>query len=155
MAVAATKIQTHWDWQRIVSQIPNRQTTPVFHPSIYPTIYKHNIKRFTIVKRITDTSHILIRNPNDTRLFATTTRSQRKIQIKKAADSQTPLPDSHKQTSQLTVSVSHIIQLFKARTHTNTHKYNRDPSPKYDWLLARLVQPHFVCKPHHRLDLRP
>ena len=66
----------------------NQQTTPVFHLPTYWTIYLQNLRRSAIVKRITDTSHILIRNPNDARRFTTTTKSQQKFRFKIVNNSQ-------------------------------------------------------------------
>ena len=127
VAGVATKIQTHWDWQCIVSQIPNRQTTPVFHQPIRRPIYKQNTKRSTITKHITDTSYISIRNPDDARHTCHPPIDLNlKIQFKK----QLTARQHYLTASRPSTSVSYVMQLFKCAPTKSTHGYNRDPSPK-------------------------
>ena len=74
----------------------------------------------------------------------------KKSRFKKSNDNQTTRPNSHKQISRTTVFCFTRHPVVWSAYTKNTHEYNRDPSPKYDWLLARPVQPHFVCEPHHQ-----
>ena len=96
-----------------------------------------------------------MRNPDNTRHFATTTRSQQKIRFK---NKQPTARQSYLTATNNLTTVSFCFTrhsaVRSARTK-NTHKYNMDPPPKYDWILAWPVQSHFVCKPHHRLGFAP
>ena len=121
---------------------------------MHQLIYQPNTKKTTIVKGITDTSHIPIQNPDNPRHTSHPPIDLNvKIQNKKSTNNQTTLLDSfdnHKQPHNCQYQYSYLnARSPKARTEIIKIQHQI-----YDRLLNRPAQSHFVCEPHHQLGLR-